>query len=411
MACGFGDSRTGSLQPGLVRQRHRRRPGRPEPRLGGRDRPLPLRRRRGHLGARLVLVVRHRDPIAVRPRRPARASSSTRSTTAARTRRCTSGTTAGSSGRTTRAPRPSDGRLRKRARVASSWTSLNNNYGVTQFYHGAALSRRDDLLRRHPGQRHRSAGRTRRAANGWARDHRRRRRLRRGRPRATRTCSTPRHTNLSLQKSTNGGTTFASATTGITEPSSQFGFIAPFVMDPANSQTAVDRRAGCRGGRRTAAPTGLRRAARSPRVTFRPPRSLSPRRTRTTSSSAARAGSSARTTTALTTTSTTVWSQVLPTPAQAYNSWLTFDPATRTSRTRPTRPSGFRTSGRARTPGRRGRASTARGRPASRTSRSTASSSTPATRRGSTSGPISASSRPRTAGHTGRSRTPASRTS
>jgi uncharacterized repeat protein (TIGR01451 family) len=43
-------------------------------------------------------------------------------------------------------------------------------------------------------------------------------------------------TNLSFQKSTNGGVSFAAARTGITEASSNFLFTAPFYMDPLNSQ-------------------------------------------------------------------------------------------------------------------------------------------------------------------------------
>ncbi|MEM6335421.1 MAG: T9SS type A sorting domain-containing protein [Bacteroidota bacterium] len=43
-------------------------------------------------------------------------------------------------------------------------------------------------------------------------------------------------TNLSISKSTNGGANFSAATTGITEASSNFQFINPFLMDPNNPQ-------------------------------------------------------------------------------------------------------------------------------------------------------------------------------
>ncbi|MBI3106688.1 MAG: hypothetical protein HYY95_14160, partial [Candidatus Rokubacteria bacterium] len=44
------------------------------------------------------------------------------------------------------------------------------------------------------------------------------------------------NTGLSIQKSTDGGANFADATSGITESPDDFLFIAPFTMDPGNSQ-------------------------------------------------------------------------------------------------------------------------------------------------------------------------------
>ena len=44
------------------------------------------------------------------------------------------------------------------------------------------------------------------------------------------------NTGLSIKKSTNGGTSFASSITGITESGGNFLFIAPFIMDPGNPQ-------------------------------------------------------------------------------------------------------------------------------------------------------------------------------
>jgi hypothetical protein len=45
------------------------------------------------------------------------------------------------------------------------------------------------------------------------------------------------NTELSIKKSTNGGASFSAATTGIAELSSNFLFIAPFVMDTNNANT------------------------------------------------------------------------------------------------------------------------------------------------------------------------------
>ena len=60
-------------EPGLVRQRDRRRSPRREPCVGRRHRPLPVRRRWRQLGRRELLVVHQGRRSRVSPRRPARA--------------------------------------------------------------------------------------------------------------------------------------------------------------------------------------------------------------------------------------------------------------------------------------------------------------------------------------------------
>jgi hypothetical protein len=112
------------------------------------------------------------------------------------------------------------------------WVSLNNGLGLTQYYYGAV----------YPGGATffggaQDNGTTRGAiaagANAWTT-------LLGGdggavavNPQNTNTLY-GEYTNLSLQRSTTGGTAFVQATTGITEASANFAFIAPFVMDPNN---------------------------------------------------------------------------------------------------------------------------------------------------------------------------------
>jgi hypothetical protein len=110
-----------------------------------------------------------------------------------------------------------------------SWTSLNNDYGVTQFYHGLP----------YPGGRTFVGGTqdngtlrgTASAGSNWsavfggdggyvAVD-----------PTNTDTLYVET-TRLSLRRSVNGGTSFQSATLGINESSNNFLFINPFFMDP-----------------------------------------------------------------------------------------------------------------------------------------------------------------------------------
>ena len=113
------------------------------------------------------------------------------------------------------------------------WTSINNGYAVTQFYHGAV----------YPGGGAYIAGAQDNGTNrgsdatgplNWLR-------LVGGDGGAVAIDPNDPNivfvetTNLSLLRST-GGPTFSAATAGITEPSSNFLFIAPYNMDPADSK-------------------------------------------------------------------------------------------------------------------------------------------------------------------------------
>jgi len=113
------------------------------------------------------------------------------------------------------------------------WSNLNNNYGVTQFYHGVPYPSGATYM---GGSQ--DNGVTRGSDGG---------------PNAWTTllggdggyvAVDPTNTNviyaenilLSIQKSTDGGATFADAMTGIEESFLDFAFIAPMVMDPGNPQ-------------------------------------------------------------------------------------------------------------------------------------------------------------------------------
>ena len=113
------------------------------------------------------------------------------------------------------------------------WSNLNHNYGVTQFYHGAAYPNGTTYF-------------------GGAQDNG----VTRGSDGGPNAWSTllggdggyvavdPTNTNvlyvenilLSIQKSTDGGATFADAVNGIAESFLDFAFISPFLMDPVNPQ-------------------------------------------------------------------------------------------------------------------------------------------------------------------------------
>jgi hypothetical protein len=113
------------------------------------------------------------------------------------------------------------------------WSNLNNNYGVTQFYHGAAYPNGTTYI-------------------GGSQDNG----VTRGSDGGPNSWSTllggdggyvavdPTNTDvlyvenilLSIQKSTDAGSTFADAVNGIAESFLDFAFITPFVMDSANPQ-------------------------------------------------------------------------------------------------------------------------------------------------------------------------------
>lgn len=113
------------------------------------------------------------------------------------------------------------------------WSNINNGYGVTQFYHGAPYPDGTSFIggAQDNGVSRGSAG----APNAWSP-------LLGGD--GGYVAIDPTNTNvlyvenilLSLQKSTDGGVTFADAVTGINESFLDFAFITPFVMEQSNPQ-------------------------------------------------------------------------------------------------------------------------------------------------------------------------------
>ncbi len=115
-----------------------------------------------------------------------------------------------------------------------SWTSLNHNYGVTQFYHGAPFPDGKSYL---GGTQDNGTimGSDQRGGDGWqsilggdggyvAVDF------------DNPSIVYAEYQYLSLRKSTDGGRTLSPATSGISEPNSGTLFIAPFTMDSGNSK-------------------------------------------------------------------------------------------------------------------------------------------------------------------------------
>jgi uncharacterized protein (TIGR03437 family) len=115
-----------------------------------------------------------------------------------------------------------------------TWTALNNNYGVTQFYHGAPYPNGTTYF---GGTQDNGTVRGTDASgiNQWSEilggD---------GGYVAVDPTNTnilyAENTRLSHKKSTDGGATFFSVTSGIYENSRNFLFIAPFIMDPSDPQ-------------------------------------------------------------------------------------------------------------------------------------------------------------------------------
>jgi hypothetical protein len=112
------------------------------------------------------------------------------------------------------------------------WTTLNNNYGVTQFYHGLPYP---DGTRYLGGTQDNGTlrGSDATGPGNWARifggD-------------GGYVALDPRNTNnlfiettrLSIRRSVDGGISYNPATAGIDEPAANFLFINPFIMDPGN---------------------------------------------------------------------------------------------------------------------------------------------------------------------------------
>lgn len=114
------------------------------------------------------------------------------------------------------------------------WTALNNNYGVTQFYYGLPFPNGKSYI---GGTQDNGTlrGADSAGAGGWveafggdggyvAID-----------PTDTDTVYVE-NTRLSIRKTVDGGRTFLTVINGIDEPSTNFLFINPFIMDPSNSQ-------------------------------------------------------------------------------------------------------------------------------------------------------------------------------
>lgn len=200
-----------------------------------------------------------------------------------------------------------------------AWADLNNGYGVTQFYHGAVYP---DGLTFFGGTQDNGTvrGTTVAGPNAWTT-------LQGGDGGYTAVDPTntqvlyAEYTGLSIQKSTNGGTTWASATTGISD--SGFLFIAPFTMDPSNAQTLWT--GGWYPWRTTSGATSWTRAG----GLLPGDLSASAVAVAPTDSNYVLFGMSdgyiARSSTALTTTTTEVWPSVRP--RTGYCSSVTFDPA------------------------------------------------------------------------------------
>src|SRR5262249_58271196 len=116
-------------------------------------------------------------------------------------------------------------------RSGMTWSNLNNGYAVTQFYHG--LPYPDGTTYFGGAQDNGTLRGTDGGGATWSRiqggdggyvaiDP--------GDP----SVLYAEFTRLSIQKSTNGGSTFSDAIAGITEPDTNFLFINPFVMYPLN---------------------------------------------------------------------------------------------------------------------------------------------------------------------------------
>ncbi len=212
--------------------------------------------------------------------------------------------------------------------VNVAWTEINNNYGVTQFYHGLP----------YPG------GLT---FFGGTQDN--------GTLRGT-TASTnwqeailggdggyvgvePTDTNIlyaetpngALEKSTNGGTNFSAATSGLSDTG--FAFITPFVLDPSAGQNSSTRKLWIGGsfiwrsddaaGNWTQASTQI-----DDDPSFGGANAISAIAVAATDSNRVLVGTAHgivyRNTSATTADSTTVWSQSQP--RDGFISWVAFDP-------------------------------------------------------------------------------------
>jgi hypothetical protein len=120
---------------------------------------------------------------------------------------------------------------------AVAWTELNNDYVTMQFYHGSAYPDGETFF---GGTQDNGTWRGTTASSAWTRltggdggyttvDTK-------GDANPANDVLFTEYTGLSIQRSTNGGLTFADAVTGISESGNNFLFIAPFAMNTTNRQ-------------------------------------------------------------------------------------------------------------------------------------------------------------------------------
>ena len=114
------------------------------------------------------------------------------------------------------------------------WTSLNNNYAVTQFYHGVPYPDGTSYVggtQDNGTLRGTDAG----GINGWREVYGGDGGFVAVDPNDP-SVVYAENTGLSIKKSFDGGANFRSMSQGITEPQKNFLFITPFLMDPTNAQ-------------------------------------------------------------------------------------------------------------------------------------------------------------------------------
>jgi subtilisin-like proprotein convertase family protein len=198
-----------------------------------------------------------------------------------------------------------------------TWTSLNNGYGVTQFYHGVPYPNGTTYF---GGTQDNGTVRgTDGSPNAWTD-------LIGGDGGYVAVDSTNTNvlygetTGISIRKSTDGGVNFASATTGISD---QGLFINPFIMDPGNSQRLWT--GGSRMWRTTNAAGSWTQASATLGG------NVSAIAVSPSDGNYVLAGSAngfiARTDIGLSSTAATTW--LTSTPRSGYVSWVTFDPTNR----------------------------------------------------------------------------------
>lgn len=218
------------------------------------------------------------------------------------------------------------------AALTGRWTDLNNNYGVTQFYHGLPYPGPDGGNTFIGGAQDNGTlrGSTALGINGWqmiqggdggyvAVDF------------SNSNTVYAETTGLSIAKSTNGGAGFGPATSGITN--SGFQFITPFMMSPNNSQILWTGGAqmwrtvngASNWGAASTSFTSLG-CGRVSAVAVAPDNGAPGGVGDNLVMAGTEGGCVMRTTAGLTATGATGWTQVMP-AGSGYVSWIAFDPS------------------------------------------------------------------------------------